>query len=109
MVVVLALAAGLYVGNPARSNGNQEAPAVTAAPVGATLIPGLGTYAFAITTSKPEAQRWFNQALMLTLGFNHDAAERLPKATLGELEQWTRAVEKLPLNKVRRAIGLPVK
>ena len=25
---------------------------------------------------KPEAQRWFNQALMLTFGFNHDAAER---------------------------------
>ncbi|HXW11040.1 MAG TPA: hypothetical protein VD737_10505 [Steroidobacteraceae bacterium] len=76
MVVALALAAGLYVGNPARSNVSQEAPAVAAAPVGATLIPGLGNYAFAITTSKPEAQRWFNQALMLTFGFNHDAAER---------------------------------
>ena len=44
--------------------------------MGATLLPGLGTYEFRITTSNPEAQRWFNQAFMLTYGFNHDAAER---------------------------------
>ena len=43
--------------------------------VGATLLEGLGNYHFAIT-AKPEAQRWFDQALMLTYGFNHDAAER---------------------------------
>ncbi|GAB3097588.1 tetratricopeptide repeat protein [Lysobacter terrae] len=43
--------------------------------VGATLLEGLGNYHFAVTT-KPEAQRWFDQALMLTYGFNHDAAER---------------------------------
>lgn len=76
MIVALALAAGLYAGNPARSRDTQEAPAVTPAPVGATLLPGLGHHEFPITTSKPEAQRWFNQALMLTFGFNHDAAER---------------------------------
>ncbi|MGB7739941.1 MAG: tetratricopeptide repeat protein, partial [Steroidobacteraceae bacterium] len=35
-----------------------------------------GNYQFKITTTQPEAQRWFNQALMLTFGFNHDAAER---------------------------------
>jgi len=29
-----------------------------------------------ITTNVPEAQEWFNQGLMLTYGFNHDAAER---------------------------------
>jgi tetratricopeptide (TPR) repeat protein len=44
--------------------------------VGATLLEGLGNYHFEVTTSKPEAQRWFDQALMLTYGFNHDAAER---------------------------------
>jgi tetratricopeptide (TPR) repeat protein len=36
---------------------------------------GLGNYHFAIT-AKPEVHRWFDQGLMLTYGFNHDAAER---------------------------------
>ena len=60
-----------------------EAPPAASAPppeppqlVGATLLEGLGNHHFEITTSKPEAQRWFDQALMLTYGFNHDAAER---------------------------------
>jgi tetratricopeptide (TPR) repeat protein len=76
LVVVLGLCAGLYVGSPARSKPAEAQPAVVEAPVGATLIPGLGNHAFSITTRNPEAQRWFNQALMLTFGFNHDAAER---------------------------------
>jgi len=76
LVVALGVVAGFYAGSPARSK-NTAAPApVVAAPVGATLIPGLGNHPFPITTSNPEAQRWFNQALMLTFGFNHDAAER---------------------------------
>ena len=44
--------------------------------VGANLLAGLGNYHFQITSSKPEVQRWFDQGLMLTYGFNHDAAER---------------------------------
>jgi tetratricopeptide (TPR) repeat protein len=75
-VVAFATLAGVYAGSdgwPGRAQA--ETPAV-AAPVGATLIPGLGNYEFPITTRKPEAQRWFNQGLMLTYGFNHDAAER---------------------------------
>lgn len=44
--------------------------------VGATLLDGLGNYHFPITSSKPGVQRWFDQGLMLTYGFNHDAAER---------------------------------
>jgi tetratricopeptide (TPR) repeat protein len=76
-VVTLALGAGLYFGQPAGSKDNTApAPPMADAPVGATLIPGLGDHSFPITTQKPEAQRWFNQALMLTFGFNHDAAER---------------------------------
>jgi tetratricopeptide (TPR) repeat protein len=43
---------------------------------GATLLEGLGNRSFAITTRVPEVQRWFDQGLMLTYGFNHDAAER---------------------------------
>ncbi|MGK7296644.1 MAG: hypothetical protein ACNS61_12605 [Candidatus Wenzhouxiangella sp. M2_3B_020] len=46
------------------------------APVGATMLDGLGDYTRAITTDSPEAQRWFDQAMMLTWGFNHQAAER---------------------------------
>jgi tetratricopeptide (TPR) repeat protein len=70
-----ALLAGAYVGAVTTSNVPAE-PVVLEEPVGATLIPGLGNHAFPITTRSPEAQRWFNQALMLTFGFNHDAAER---------------------------------
>jgi tetratricopeptide (TPR) repeat protein len=77
-IVVLAAMAGAFLGvrNPAIETANAVAPAATQTPVGATLLPGLGNYEFAITTRDPQAQRWFNQALMLTFGFNHDAAER---------------------------------
>ncbi|QSX78900.1 tetratricopeptide repeat protein [Agrilutibacter solisilvae] len=51
-------------------------PPTATAPVGATLLEGLGNYHFAITTAHPEVNRWFDQGLMLTYGFNHDAAER---------------------------------
>ena len=53
-----------------------EVPAAPAPPVGATLLEGLGNHHFPVTSKHPEVQRWFNQALMLTFGFNHDAAER---------------------------------
>ncbi len=46
------------------------------APVGATLLDGLGHYQMPITTDNDEVQRWFDQGLMLTYGFNHEAAER---------------------------------
>jgi tetratricopeptide (TPR) repeat protein len=46
------------------------------APVGATLLDGLGQYSLAITTANVSAQRWFDQAIMLSYGFNHQAAER---------------------------------
>src|SRR5690349_15970722 len=76
-VLSVAALTGLYFGAPARSKDTTPAaPTDISPPVGATLLPGLGSYNFAITTSKPEVQRWFNQGLMLTYGFNHDAAER---------------------------------
>lgn len=46
------------------------------APVGATLLEGLGDYSRPITSDHPDVQQWFDQALMLTYGFNHQAAER---------------------------------
>ena len=44
--------------------------------IGAHLLEGLGDYRFPVTSKHPEVQRWFDQGLMLTFGFNHDAAER---------------------------------
>ena len=79
VVIVLAALAGVYFGDSlSREKGGPVATPTAAAepPVGATLIPGLGSYSFEITTRNRDAQRWFDQALMLTFGFNHDAAER---------------------------------
>jgi len=44
--------------------------------IGAHLLEGLGDYRFPVTSKHQEVQRWFDQGLMLTYGFNHDAAER---------------------------------
>ncbi len=55
------------------------APAVSPpemAMIGANLLEGLGDYHFPVTSKHPQVQRWFDQGLMLTFGFNHDAAER---------------------------------
>jgi tetratricopeptide (TPR) repeat protein len=71
-----AVLAGAYVGGRDTPKETTTRVAVAEPPVGATLLPGLGKYEFRITTNNPEAQRWFNQAFMLTYGFNHDAAER---------------------------------
>ena len=45
-------------------------------PVGARIYSGFGNYERAISTSSTEAQRWFNQGIQLTYGFNHDEAVR---------------------------------
>ena len=43
---------------------------------GARLYDGFGSYHRAVTTSSPEAQRWFDQGMQLLYGFNHDEAIR---------------------------------
>lgn len=43
---------------------------------GAPLFDNLGSYQYAISTKSPEAQRYFNQGLILTYGFNHGEAIR---------------------------------
>ena len=40
------------------------------------LLKGLGTWHHRISTTSPEAQRYFDQGLRLTYGFNHDEAVR---------------------------------
>ena len=75
-LAAIAVAAGLFYGRrTADPPPPPPAPAVPAL-VGATLLEGLGDYTFPVTSSHPDVQRWFDQGLMLTYGFNHDAAER---------------------------------
>ena len=71
-VVIVVAAAGIY------SYGRMKSapPAPDLAPVGATLLEGLGDYSMPVTSSGPDVQRWFDQGLAMTYGFNHDAAER---------------------------------
>jgi tetratricopeptide (TPR) repeat protein len=57
-------------------------PAASAAPMpapathGAPLFDNLGTFTRAVSTSSPEARRYFNQGMVLTYGFNHAEAGR---------------------------------
>jgi tetratricopeptide (TPR) repeat protein len=74
LFVVLAFAGGFALYRSFQ-RGDTAPPPVTE-PIGATLLDGLGDYSKPVSTKNAEAQRWFNQGLMLTYGFNHDAAER---------------------------------
>lgn len=65
--------------NPGPAASAEFAPAVSPpqmAMIGANLLEGLGNHHFPVTSTHPQVQRWFDQGLMLTFGFNHDAAER---------------------------------
>jgi tetratricopeptide (TPR) repeat protein len=66
------LAAALWCAQPAVAQ-HEHAPLPAAA---TELHPGLGDYHFAITTSSPEAQAYFDQGIRLLYGFNHDEAAR---------------------------------
>lgn len=77
VALALALGASLFVFDrlvepaPASANPDEEKfylPEI--APVGATLLDGLGNYSRSITTDNSEVQRWFDQALMLTWGLD---------------------------------------
>ena len=78
-VLVTLLASACSDTRDAAPTAAQAEPAVSSpaeAALGATLLQGLGDHDFPVTSDHPEVQRWFNQGLMLTYGFNHDAAER---------------------------------
>jgi tetratricopeptide (TPR) repeat protein len=70
--LALAACAGPHDGTFA----NLPAVSPPEANLGANLLEGLGDYSFPVTSKHPDVQRWFDQGLMLTYGFNHDAAER---------------------------------
>jgi tetratricopeptide (TPR) repeat protein len=71
IVVILVAAVGFYL-----YKRSAEPPLPDLAPVGANLIEGLGDYSMPITAKDKDVQRWFDQGLAMTYGFNHDAAER---------------------------------
>jgi tetratricopeptide (TPR) repeat protein len=82
IAVVLVIVAGFLIGlwagwlrEPAPVVADAAPPASTML-VGATLLPGLGSGHFPVSSRHPEVQRWFDQGLALTWGFNHEAAER---------------------------------
>jgi tetratricopeptide (TPR) repeat protein len=72
IVVILLAGAGYWL----YGKKNAEAPLPDLAPVGANLIEGLGDYSMPVTAKNKDVQRWFDQGLAMTYGFNHDAAER---------------------------------
>ncbi len=69
--VIVAAVGGFYV-----YQRSAEPPLPDLAPVGVHLIEGLGDYSMPITAKNADVQRWFDQGLAMTYGFNHDAAER---------------------------------
>jgi tetratricopeptide (TPR) repeat protein len=76
-VVVIAVAAvGFYMYGRMKSGAPAPDLAPDLAPVGATLLDGLGDYSMPVSSNVTEVQRWFDQGLAMTYGFNHDAAER---------------------------------
>ena len=71
LVVIVLAAVGFYL-----YKRTAEPPLPDLAPVGANLIEGLGDYSMPVTVKSADVQRWFDQGLAMTYGFNHDAAER---------------------------------
>lgn len=78
VLLIAALLVGVLLSRWTTSPPPIAAPAPSPVPelVGATLLDGLGDHRFAVSSSRTEVQRWFDQGLMLAYGFNHDAAER---------------------------------
>src|SRR5688572_20011048 len=66
------------VEGPPAEHQDHKAHEHAAAPPSGTmpLLKGLGTWHHRISTTSPEAQRYFDQGLRLTYGFNHDEAVR---------------------------------
>ena len=76
VLVAIVVAAGVYRISILETAAQRAVHLPDLGPVGATLLEGLGDYSMPVSSDHPEVQRWFDQALMLTYGFNHDAAER---------------------------------
>lgn len=73
VVALIQLAACTSHKTDAAATDASGMPPATATP---PLFKGLGTHTRTITTSSPDAQKYFNQALVWTYAFNHDEAIR---------------------------------
>ena len=71
VVVIVLAAGGFWLYSRSKTDSLPDL-----APVGANLIEGLGDYSMPVTSKNKDVQRWFDQGLAMTYGFNHDAAER---------------------------------
>ena len=69
LVVILLLSCGVAFAQ--HQHGAAAAPAADV-----RLLDGLGEFHMAVKTSAPEAQRFFDQGVILVYGFNHDEAAR---------------------------------
>src|SRR5262245_35750293 len=69
-IVIISVGCQSQQYSPPREAAAHEQPAKIA------LRDGLGQVNFPISTSRPEAQQFFNQGMAYTYGFNHDAARR---------------------------------
>ncbi len=63
-------AAASAAGTANQENGQDQSK------LSARLYPGYSGYSRRITTSSPEAQKWFDQGIQLLYGYNHDEAIR---------------------------------
>jgi tetratricopeptide (TPR) repeat protein len=70
-LLICLITLGLPVDHLAAQHADGELP-----PAAQTVHPGLGSYHFPISTTKPEAQLYFDQGITLLYGFNHDEAAR---------------------------------
>lgn len=79
--IAIALAVALHAAPGAAhplkpAAGPDAASAQKAAPIAVRLLEGMGAYRFAISTTQPLAQRYFDQGLVLAWGFNFAEAAR---------------------------------
>jgi tetratricopeptide (TPR) repeat protein len=74
-LLTLILIATGYAVRAAESPHQHAAPAQSL-PKDARIFPGMGSYHHPISTKSPQAQRFFDQGLILVFGFNHQEAIR---------------------------------
>ena len=73
---MMAIAAAFVPGASSRGDSTMAAGAAKPAATTMPLYPGLGPVHHPVTTASPLAQKYFDQGLAFTYGFNHDEAER---------------------------------
>ncbi|MGC1525671.1 MAG: hypothetical protein WA783_06435, partial [Phormidesmis sp.] len=71
LVLLIALASPILLPKPSQSEVSTETAALQA-----PVLSDLGSYTFPISTTSKQAQRYFNQGMILAYGFNHAEAFR---------------------------------